>query len=208
MLTTFASAGATVENSEHDREAAITFAPGGVDRGGAALALNQPAEAVVDDNRVGFDRGGVVERWDNSPAGLVHGFTVTAPPAGREPLALSVEVAGATPYLVPGGEQVRFEADSGILQHLNYSGVYATDAGGRDLPVWLAVAAASIIIGVDDSEAAYPIKIDSVDANWLASDLTHAIVKKGSRDQDLIDLSERLDYVDDTGDGSLDRWHW
>jgi|GEM_PF-7124209 len=51
------------------------------------------------------------------------------------------------------------------------------------------------------------ITIDSVDLHWLASDLTHAIVKGGCRDDDILDLSERLDYVDDTSDGSLDGWY-
>lgn len=41
------------------------------------------------------------------------------------------------------------------------------------------------------SEDVETITITSVDANWLASDLTHAIVKKGCRDQGVIDLSER-----------------
>ena len=50
------------------------------------------------------------------------------------------------------------------------------------------------------------ITIDSVDLRWLASDLTHAIVKRGCRDQNVIDLSERLDYVEESGDGSLDGW--
>lgn len=57
----------------------------------------------------------------------------------------------------------------------------------------------------DDVEA---ITMTSVDVHWLASDLTHAIVKRGCRDQDIFDLSERLDYVDDSGDGSLDGWHY
>jgi len=56
------------------------------------------------------------------------------------------------------------------------------------------------------SEDIETIKIDSVDLRWLASDLTHAIVKRGCRDQDVIDLSERLDYVEESGDGSLDGW--
>lgn len=51
------------------------------------------------------------------------------------------------------------------------------------------------------------ITVTSVDVQFLAGDLTHAIVKKGCRDQDVIDLSERLDYVDDSGDGSLDGWY-
>jgi hypothetical protein len=43
--------------------------------------------------------------------------------------------------------------------------------------------------------------------NWLASDLTHAIVKKDCRDELVFELSERLDYVDRTHDGSLDSWY-
>jgi len=51
------------------------------------------------------------------------------------------------------------------------------------------------------------IKLTPTDIHWLASDLTHAIVKGGCRDQDVFDLSERLDYVDESGDGSLDNWY-
>jgi hypothetical protein len=57
------------------------------------------------------------------------------------------------------------------------------------------------------SEDVETITMTSVDVNWLASDLTHTIVKRGCRDQDIIDLSERLDYIDDSGDGSLDGWY-
>ncbi len=57
------------------------------------------------------------------------------------------------------------------------------------------------------STAIETIIISRVDVNWLASDLTHAIVKHGCRDTDVIDLSERLDYVEQTGDGSLDAWY-
>ena len=57
----------------------------------------------------------------------------------------------------------------------------------------------------DDVET---ITLTRVDVDWIASDLTHAIVKHGCRDQDVIDLSERLDYVNDSGDGSLDGWYY
>ena len=56
----------------------------------------------------------------------------------------------------------------------------------------------------DDVET---ITLSSVDVDWLASDLNHALVKHVCRDQDVIDVSERLDYVDDSGDGSLDGWY-
>ena len=45
------------------------------------------------------------------------------------------------------------------------------------------------------------------DLHFLAGNLTHAIVKRGCRDQNIFDLSERMDYIDDTGDGSLNRWY-
>jgi hypothetical protein len=51
------------------------------------------------------------------------------------------------------------------------------------------------------------ITLSRVALSWLASDLTHAIVKRGCRDEDVMDLSERIDYINDTGDGSLDAWY-
>jgi hypothetical protein len=57
------------------------------------------------------------------------------------------------------------------------------------------------------SEEMETITMTGVDVHFLASDLTHAIVKRGCRDQDIIDLSERLDYIDDTSDGSLEGWY-
>ena len=50
------------------------------------------------------------------------------------------------------------------------------------------------------------ITFTAADVHFLAGDLNHAIVKRGCRDEDIIELSDRLDYVDDTGDGSLDGW--
>ena len=51
------------------------------------------------------------------------------------------------------------------------------------------------------------INFSGADVHLLAGDLNHAIVKRGCRDEDVFDLSERLDYVDQTGDGSLESWY-
>ena len=51
------------------------------------------------------------------------------------------------------------------------------------------------------------ITITRVELHWLAGDLTHAIVKRGCSDDDAFDLSERLDYAEQTGDGRLDSWY-
>ena len=50
------------------------------------------------------------------------------------------------------------------------------------------------------------IIFSGADVHLLAGDLNHAIVKRGCRDEDIINLSDRFDYIDDTSDGSLDRW--
>lgn len=57
------------------------------------------------------------------------------------------------------------------------------------------------------SEDIETITMTGADVHLLAGDLTHAIVKRGCRNQDVIDLSERLDYIDDTSDGSLEGWY-
>lgn len=51
------------------------------------------------------------------------------------------------------------------------------------------------------------LKLSRLDLQWLASDLNHAIVKRECRDQDVFELSERLEHVLETGDGSLEAWY-
>jgi hypothetical protein len=50
------------------------------------------------------------------------------------------------------------------------------------------------------------ITFSGADVHLLAGDLNHAIVKRGIRDEDIIHLSDRFDYINDTSDGSLDGW--
>ena len=51
------------------------------------------------------------------------------------------------------------------------------------------------------------ITVTPTDLNWLVSDLNHAIVKKGCRDSIAIDLSERLEFIEQTRDGCLESWY-
>ena len=51
------------------------------------------------------------------------------------------------------------------------------------------------------------IRLTPTDLHWLSSDLTHAIVKRGCRDDDVFELSERLEYVEESGDGTLSSWY-
>lgn len=58
------------------------------------------------------------------------------------------------------------------------------------------------------NEQVTAITVTPTDVNWMASDLTHAIVKKGCRDSVAIDLSERLEFVERSRDGRLESWYW
>ena len=58
------------------------------------------------------------------------------------------------------------------------------------------------------SEDIATIKLNGVDMMYLVSDLNHAIVKRGAyNDEDTIELCERLEYIDKTGDGKLNAWY-
>ena len=61
---------------------------------------------------------------------------------------------------------------------------------------------------LSSSESSETIKVTPTDVNWLASDLNHAIVKKGCRDRVAIDLAERLEHVEESRDGRLKSWYW
>jgi len=56
------------------------------------------------------------------------------------------------------------------------------------------------------SSTAETIIFSGADVHLLAGDLNHAIVKRGCRDEDIIHLSDRFDYINDTSDGTLGRW--
>jgi len=57
------------------------------------------------------------------------------------------------------------------------------------------------------SQDAHSIRIPRFTLGWLASDLNHAIVKRGCRDENVFELAERLDYAEQSGDGMLDGWY-
>lgn len=119
-------------------------------REGALRAL--PAVApVASANRVSYERGSMDEWWANGPLGLEQGFDIAKRPAGSGALTLSLAVPARTrldhgAVLLPGG--------------LRYTGVHATDAGGRVLPSWLEVRGGRVLVRVNDRGAAYPVRVD------------------------------------------------
>ena len=51
------------------------------------------------------------------------------------------------------------------------------------------------------------IKLSRVDLDWLIGDLNHAIVKLGCDDEQVFDLSDRLEFILETGKGTLKAWY-
>ena len=51
------------------------------------------------------------------------------------------------------------------------------------------------------------IKLSQVDLDWLINDLNHAIVKHDCDDEQVFDLSDRLEFILETGKGTLKAWY-
>ncbi len=149
----FSSSGAVVRaGSASERLSLVGFG-----RAGAVRPLGA-GEPVARDNRVTYELGSVREWFANGPLGLEQGFDVARRPAGSADGRLDFGVS------LTGSLRARLRGDAIVLSghgtSLRYSGLVATDAGGRRLPAWIEVRGGGLIISVDDRDARYPITVD------------------------------------------------
>jgi hypothetical protein len=122
-----------------------------------------------------YQRGPALTEWYyDTTWGLEQGFTLLRRPAGDDsqasPLVLELSLSGTLrPHLQ---DQTLLLCDSTGQVVARYSGLYAYDANGQNLPARLALAGDSLRILVDDIAAHYPITIDPwvQEAKLLASD--------------------------------------
>ena len=139
---------------------------------GDGLQAVSPGELVVAENRLEYQRGPLVEWYVNDHRGLEQGFTLQEPPPGRGDrgdLHLDLAYAGGLrPTLMDGGSGIEWRDQAGEAV-LRYSGLYAYDASGRQLPAHLELPSPwqgeglGVRVVVDDSTARYPITVDP----WL-----------------------------------------
>jgi hypothetical protein len=129
----------------------------------ASIGRNGNAQPVVagevthEGARVEIRRPGLVEWYDNSPAGLEQGFTLQERPPGDGPVVFALAVGAANARL--RGDSVALRAASG--RKLAYGAIVATDATGRALAAHFEVPRSDRIeLVVDDCEATYPLMID------------------------------------------------
>jgi hypothetical protein len=151
----FSSTGIAV----HDRVAGtplFSLAVSSIGRG-TRLARVAPGTVVSEGTRIEIRRPGLIEWYENSPAGLEQGFTLAQRPIGEDALAIELALSGATATL-RGGQPV-FVTTQG--RQLSYGKLAAFDARGRALPSRFELSSPSTVrLSVDDRAASYPVVID------------------------------------------------
>ncbi len=123
----------------------------------AALTPVLPGEVSSENGRVEIRRAGVLEWYENSPAGLEQGFELAQRPAGDGPLVIELALGGASAS--PRGEGLVFATRDG--RRLRYANLVAADASGRALAAQLvAPTPQRVRLVIEDAEARYPLVID------------------------------------------------
>jgi hypothetical protein len=128
---------------------------------GASLQALGTVAPRVKANRVAYAHPGLSEWYANGPLGLEQGFTISRAPSGHPSgaLTLSLALSGNTrASLASGGHSITLRDSGG--PSLRYSGLSATDAGGRVLHSWFQLHAGRILLRVDTRGARYPVRID------------------------------------------------
>jgi FG-GAP repeat/IPT/TIG domain len=130
-----------------------------IGRSGEQIDLG-PVAPSASANRVRYARSSVAEWYANGPLGIEQGFTIPRRVGARGPgpLTLTTGVSSdARATLARGGRAVTFSHGGTSLR---YGGLVATDATGRLLHSWLALAGGKLLLRVDDAHARYPLTID------------------------------------------------
>jgi trimeric autotransporter adhesin len=115
-----------------------------------------------------FVRANVIEEYSVRIDGVRQDFIIEQPPAGTGDLRVELDVTGAKVGSMASGVRLVLDKSG---RELAYHRLLVTDARGRDLPAhWEIVAVTRLAIVVDDSQAAYPVRIDPTfsDADWVS----------------------------------------
>jgi len=155
------------------------------------LAPATPARLAPHEGRIDYDRGALLEWYDNSPRGLEQGFTIPAGPAGEGPLVLQLALSGTlSPRISEDGQAIDFVGGDGVPA-VHFAQLKVTDARDRDLPArfagWSGDGQRAIRILVDDAGADYPVYVDPLatspawigEANQVQANFGYAVATAG-----------------------------
>ena len=156
----------TAEGMAADRLRVVADAVGRNHSPMVSLALRGAVEH--DAGVVRFVRPAVQEEYSVSADGVRQDFVIAQSPAGTGQLRVELAVTGARAEAVAEGAKLVLQPSG---RKLAYDRLRVNDAAGKELPAKLEVVSDSrLAVLVDDSSAAYPIRIDPTfsDANWVS----------------------------------------
>lgn len=121
-----------------------------------------PGKLRASDGRIDIVRSGYTEWYAGSSAGIEQGMTVDSRPPGNGTLIVNYTLTGDLNPVLTDRTLVFSDAAGPVM---NYGGLAAHDAAGRELPAMLSLSPGTITWQIDDSNAVYPVVIDP----WIAT---------------------------------------
>jgi len=137
----------------------------------------EPGKPRASADRIDILRSGYTEWYASSSAGIEQGMTVESRPFGNGTLIVNYTLAGDLRPVLAGQSLVFFDAAGPVM---NYGGLAAHDAAGRELPATLSLSTGTLTWQIDDRDAVYPVVIDP----WIATQdavLTASDAKSGNQ---------------------------
>lgn len=171
----------------------------------AVSAVPAQVEPGVDGGRVSYERGSLVEWYENKPAGIEHGVTVRSRPDPRADsgrLRVDMRMSGLSSSR--DGDAVVL-SDAQNQRVMRYDGLKVWDATGRRLAAEMSPIQDGISILVADAGAAYPVVIDPLFTS-LETKLSRAELecgKPGDYYGHAVDIVGDLALVGSPGDDNL-----
>ncbi len=126
-----------------------------------ALATVATVPPRAQEARVEYERGPLVEWYENRPEGVEQGFTISGRPRGEGGVRIRGRFKAEGFELQPAANErgltLRNRVDAAVL---TYAGLVARDARGIELPSRLDLRGSDVELVVDDRSARYPVTID------------------------------------------------
>lgn len=131
----------------------------------SATSLPRATSISTSGTRVEYQRGSVIEWYDNKPGGIEQGFIATQPQSQDGELRIEISVDGLRASVQSSGHSTIQLSDNSNRSLLSYSKLLAWDADGKILPAAMEPSATGISLIIADAGARYPVTIDPLIAS-------------------------------------------
>jgi hypothetical protein len=127
---------------------------------GVDLRAVGAASPRMNANRVQYNYEQLTEWYAGSASGLEQGFTLAQAPAGLTTDPVTVAMRLPKQWSAELDENRLGLTLRGTDTQFRYAGLFAKDAAGKALRIWLDLQAGRLLLKVDDSGAQYPVFVD------------------------------------------------